>query len=597
MRILQTLKTAAFSEVILLLTGVVFYCCLVQYYPFSFNYEIESHNQYAISAFAVLCFLLSIIMQIRNSMTASEIVIRGVAVLIMGALYYSVAGGFSNEHLTVLSCIFIVVFCCTPRSVRFITQLWLCLLIVYAWQLLFGLFQFGINYGGVQRGITGSLQNSGVYSCYLVIALPLVFFFSGLGQERWRKTRMTSALVVTLITLLIVLYNRSRTALVVLAVGCVYRVLVQIRGSRMSRKWKLVAYAGVSIAIMLVIAWGARYAIEIKALSASGRMLMQEVVCRYGIKHPWTGVGVGKISWYYPQWQSLYFAMEKSARADFVLSAGEAYIIQNEYLQWYTEAGLTGTIAGIAVLVWFFQTRSNQYNRLLRMLKLTMCAILVSALTTYTAHISCFLFLFFFCLLTALRIKDRSPVVTRKWKIWTVAGISTVAGIFLIVRSIDQFQKANQWASASQSLSDDAMLQTYNRLYTDFKTDGKFLIQYAEAVMQSGKNQQQAVTLIEESRKYFISYRGYVDAARIYEIMGRYKEAIDCQQFLADYIPSKFQPRYELLQLYRASGDSLQVVKTARAIIALSAKIPSARVEFIRQEAKRALASFSFTEQ
>ena len=70
-----------------------------------------------------------------------------------------------------------------------------------------------------------------------------------------------------------------------------------------------------------------------------------------------------------------------------------------------------------------------------------------------------------------------------------------------------------------------------------------------------------ALKVLEESKKYYISSRTFSSTADAYYQSGNIAAAIKNLEDLSNMIPSKFYPRYELVKLYYQSGDKLKGIK------------------------------------
>ncbi|HTI91342.1 MAG TPA: hypothetical protein VL727_12190 [Puia sp.] len=115
--------------------------------------------------------------------------------------------------------------------------------------------------------------------------------------------------------------------------------------------------------------------------------------------------------------------------------------------------------------------------------------------------------------------------------------------------------------------------------------DAKFLIGYGQLLSQDPAQLATAILLLEQSRKYFLSYGSILSTARAYRDCASYASAIRNYRFLTNYIPSRFLPKYELMRLYLKIRQIGQARRMAGEITAMPVKIPSPEIEFMRREA------------
>ena len=125
-------------------------------------------------------------------------------------------------------------------------------------------------------------------------------------------------------------------------------------------------------------------------------------------------------------------------------------------------------------------------------------------------------------------------------------------------------------------------------LNSALRGDGKYLTEYGRRQLESG-DPEKAVETLEKASQYFISRKTMEALAIAYERVGNYRAAIETRRWLCDFLPNKFAPRYELMKLYKKTGDTASEKKVANIILTIPVKIPSAEVDKIKDEARKSI--------
>jgi hypothetical protein len=327
-------------------------------------------------------------------------------------------------------------------------------------------------------------------------------------------------------------------------------------------------------------------------MSAMGRLLSSEIALRHIWDHIWTGVGIGRFTWYYPQWQAEYFSFQPKHNPDYFLSASEIYIILNEYLQLFTTIGLFGFLVLCYALYKFFNLTSTKYGNLLLVLKCTVFGSLCSALTSYPLHVNVIILLMGFCVASAFAL-EYSHTQLGKFSRLSVLNKCFLALIALCITILTYQahltrQAIEQWKSVRQS-NNQNLLQVYKDIYPNLNRDGKYLADYARTLLATSRSDRITMTLAQRSQDFIITRQTTETLIDAICQAKQYKLAIGYQIFLVNYLPNKFLPKYNLMLLYELQGNVAKIIETAEYILRMSVKIPSAEVELIKHNTRKTL--------
>ncbi len=591
-------------------------------FAFSFNFKTQANQQYFLSIFPgvlSLCFLMCLFRQ-RPSFLSG--LLCWLLIVLCCLLGFSKFFSFSNEYfLTIAVIVLLFIVAGLIAGNKFIQFILVALTLAYIAEIIIGLRQ--INNGkGLSSRLTGTLQNSGVYACYIVTGTP--FFYYSLFHLKiisyWRgdKNRIVffhnravcllqnARFILWIKRLLFVLviiffvftlyYTQSRSAILGF-IAVIVALIVLEYGSIVTHRFSNIPKPFLFLAGGLLISLSSfadYYLFHLKKLSAFGRVMKWDIAWQHISEHFWLGTGLGRLTWYYPQWQAQYFQTNINPPREYFLSAGESYILFNEWLQLFVEVGFVGFTLFIAMLVYFFRSKSRQYGALLNAAKATVIAILVSGFTSYPLHVNVLVYLLVFCFFVAVVVRQNKtflqrPIPIRWLPIFKLVLILLILlSLYTSYQRIHQLIAVNKWNNLrdNYALSRPEAKAKYAAIYPSLKHDGKFLTEHGEWLSKDRTDCKKAVVVLERAKKYFISRKTVETIGYAYWQLKNYPKAIENFEWLSNYLPNRFRPKYELLKLYKEAGDTANVMRLANVILTMPVKIPSAEVYRIKQETK-----------
>jgi hypothetical protein len=605
---------------LIFLSFVILSCYFFFYYRFAFNFEIDGNGQY-FSVFAALsCWSLFLLMSLllkKRPYFMQALIMLIVTVFILYLLfsrYYS----FANEYFTNITVIMLLCAMLLSAGVRTLHFLIAFLAAIFLWQLFLAFKQMhGFSFRIQRLNIQGTLQNSGVFSCYLVSQLQLLYYLffcmpNPFARQKepvtaeqaapfFKSSKIIVFSIIFGLVVFIVWQSQSRTALIALGVLLLAFFILHATAAKMFI-YKLPKPLSLSAACVLLAGLGiaARHLFFLKRLSAVGRVMALDISTGHLRDHFWLGTGIGRFTWYYPQWQAQYFDMHPAPSKDYFLAAGENYIILNEYVQLFQTIGLPGFIAFILLLIWFFTARSTSHRPLLNAAKLTVITILVCGLSSYPFHVNIMLLLLAFCFSVAgvvntnrrfmfkvSRISDQVPNAVARLFPVVLTGIAWVAAY----SAFGRWQAKQDWDKLrGRPDHSRAEIKTeYVRLGKLLRHDGKFLTEYGVFLSEDSADGGKASGILEKAKGYFISKVTLEALAHAYKETGNYGKTIESYEWLCHYLPHGFETKLELLELYDDAGDTVNAGKIAHTILSMPVKIPSPEVDRVKYEAERIL--------
>ena len=589
----QSLPGDNFLRSFLIAVISLLYTYALFFSPFSFNFEINSPGSNYILSFTGVLFCLYLI---YGTLTSAETYMTIPAMAYILIVYCSATllfyGSFSNEQLSiVLSLLFIFILfqLFNADFLRFMIFIFVSFTFIEASVLIYQWLSYR-SFKNAFLFFNGSLHNSGILACFMVIHFPFLIYMI----KRGVNSAITRALLtggVILFVLFTIYITQSRTALV--AFAFIIAVISLREGASYMRGLQLSGYVKLVIIILLIAALIAvfRTPFSGKQLSATGRMFIAEVSSRHLSDHFWFGHGLGSFSLDYPKWQITYFKNTPSPPESYILCAGESYLMFNEFYQLFMETGILGLTIFTVVLYNFFNTRSADYANLLLTLKYTVFCILTCSMTSYPLHVIPIQVIFIFSVGGAYVISNKNAAAGNM----LFRNMKLIAFYFILILSVVITFKASEQSVAVYkwlALHDNNAWQR-NQLKAKYEDanrvlskNGKFLIDYGRFLLQDSSDHKQAVLILNKSLLYHFNYSSYQLIAEGYLYAQDIDSAIISYQNLSCYVPSRLLPRYKMIKLLASSGKKAEAKTLARRLLKLPVKVPSNDANMIRSAMK-----------
>lgn len=578
---------------------IVSFLCLITFFlfysRFAFNYETHLHQQYTLILWLpILMFVLygSLLTEVNLQIFIGFLIVLIIVCILSFSTFYS----FNNEYFFNLSVIVLasyIVFILSDVKILFF--LILIFITLFILQIGLGIIQH-VKFNESNLLVSGSLENSGVYAYYLVSNLPFLYWicFQFVNESiaiHFRRVRIFPQVLFFLILMAVsylVFLTQSRTAFICLITMIGYLFVERYKSKVRSifqiiPKSVLIAVLTTSIFILYYVA---KEIFNLKKLSALGRILNIEIAWQNIGDHFWFGTGLGRFTWYYPQWQANYFKTVKNPSLEYFFSADENYILFNEYLQLFCSIGVLGFLLFVYFIVCFFRLRSKRNSALLSATKLTVILILCSGFTSYPFHVTILLLLFGFCLAVGFVLSDKIQVSIKSWRkanrVFIILSVCLTTN--LVYKGFQHYHAVTKWNNLYNK--DDSFgnkEQTYKKIYSILNKDGKFLAEFGQFLLNDTSQKILALNVLEHAKYQLITRQSIESLILAYHNISDYDKAIQNQYFLTNYLPNKFSPKYDLLKLYAKKADSMNVKKIGRIIMEMPIKIQSIQIDLIKQ--------------
>lgn len=498
--------------------------------------------------------------------------------------------GFSIRYIELmgLSFLYLVLRCLSAKNYP-----WLLLAIIISGivQAVYGSVQllgfYASNHSGFK--MTGSFFNPGPYAGFLVSVLPIALgmylYKDTLTAQLHPQTKNNSSLLqafikhafeyiplLGIVTIVIVLPSTQSRAAWIAAIGSSL-VMVAFRYAVLTRLFKKINTVKKTVIIVLaagILIAGLFGMYHFKKGSSNGRAFVWKVTTEMIADTPVFGVGFDRFNAHYMNYQAQYFAANGETPEAMV--ADNSSCAFNEWLQFVAENGLLGLVfLALAIFVLLQTTTIHPFEGIIAQTGLL--AIGIFACFSYPMQILPIKLVLLF-LLAMLANSDAKPYLlkttTSHSKQWVCKTLILLLGFVGIIKILSYTEKLDSgfitWQNAlnSHQYGDyKRAIQEYESVYSIFKKNGDFLVNYGKTLAMAGEHHN-ALVLLEQAK----SYANYTAMARAlgdsYKATHQYHKAAIAYQQAADITPSQFYPSYLLAQLYDEWGQKEKAIAIAQ---------------------------------
>jgi O-antigen ligase len=485
-------------------------------YQYSYNFQVEINKHYAVLLVSLIGFSLFLFLYFFSSRPFyfNRIDFVFLMLLVWCLLFIICEIGQLNLYNEYFVCclVFLMIYFMLRFSSTVVVQVYIPVLLTgfFVFELFEGLSQLlhFINHEDGAIAIKGSMVNSGIFSCYLVINLPIVVYvFAKTIVDRTTVSILSFLTAIAVITVLF--FTQSRAAMIAL-IPLFFYLATKIHFTRFkkfvsSNVYKIFA----AIVISLIIAFISYFTIHLKYNSYLGRVFVWKVSLSHLSDNMFFGVGSGNFAYYYPKWQIEYVRNDNYLDWDYLLNADETHVANNEYIQILAETGLTGFLSFSFIMLFLLLVQTNEANkRLQSSAKLTILTILSASFFTYALHCNAVSFVFIFCIVMLSPYTGRgNEILNRKARPVILSFAALQILVFaLLIKTINMSYYIGTWSALNNdaNLSPSRIKSEYQLLYPVLKKNGKFLVDYGEHLLTINEPAK-AAQILEESKRYYLT--------------------------------------------------------------------------------------------
>lgn len=445
---------------------------------------------------------------------------------------------------------------------------------------------YGLTYSNHSLySLTGSFYNPGPYSGYLAMIFPLCLYEwlklkNVLERKRIDQVKYYIAGGVMILILCVLPAGMSRSAWVATLVSGMW--IYGMHNSWRCRLWTTIRknkrkVFPIIIAGVVIIIVGGYALFQLKADSASGRLLIWKVSAMAIAQKPFFGYGVGNFAAAYGMAQEKYFAAEEYSDKEELVAGSPEYAF-NEYLQIGVEYGVLFLLVVLLIIAFCLWTGIKEK-------RLGPCASLISflvfAFSSYPMQIPGFAVVFYFLLAACIVGQSRIPIL-----LFTI--MIAVSGSYYL--KFNQYDACKEWTNCKMLYNISAYQSAkegYEKLYPDLKNRGAFLFEYGHCLHKL-KEYNASTEILEEAIMYSCDPMILNIIGKNYQAMGEYEKAEEYFLRSTHRLPGRIYPYYLLAKLYAepAYRNPEKLKQVAEVVLTKEPKVQSTAIKEMRKEVK-----------
>lgn len=434
----------------------------------------------------------------------------------------------------------------------------------------------------------GSFENPAGFASCLCLGLPFIAL-----EIRSRKQWMRILAFVSIsLVLLAIFVSKSRAAYVSCVVMLiVFLFLIYNKVSKRS-KW-ILCMGGFSLLIGVAVVLGNMA--DCKQNSMNGRKLIWAVGMEMVKDKPLLGHGAGSIEKCYMNYQAEYLK-HSSSQSEMMLADNVKHVF-NDYLAIAIQFGAVGIflLAGYVGLLTYCFFRRSWCDYLSQAAMISMIGLGSFAFFSYP---SCYPFTWVMIVLNSWFII--SPCISRRMRI--SISLQRTLGMSMVILSVVSLAQIGIRLNAEFTwkklydrrlvFGDKQTLSEYQSVYPELDHEPYFLYNYAVELNLDGqyaKSQQ----IAKKCERYWADYDLKMVMAYNYKEQKLIAEAIQYFLDAEAMCPNRFEPIYNVMQIYRSFHDSRQALIYAKMIVNKPIKVYSSDVANMKDEASRVIEEFN----
>lgn len=456
--------------------------------------------------------------------------------------------------------------------------------------------------------LTGSFFNSGPYSGYLAVVVPVALFFMLKDAVVFQRKffmgylpyylRFTVSTLALLCVLLVLPATLSRAAWIAILAGCglvvsqFYLKKRTVQDYLNYRRKKVTVFLSI---LFLLLATGAVGVYYLKKDSADGRLLIWKTSLGVIAENP-MGVGLGHFPSAYGKAQAAYFASGSGTVQEELIAGNPEYAF-NEFIQIMIEFGLVPAIVlftcFIMLLYWGIKQKLIPETA-------GLLALLVFASMSYPFNLLPFLIVLVFFM--ALILTKEQPLktnlfveraLTLNWRLVFVLMLFSASAVYAtLLHQYPCYKSYKTWGNlkmAAGTTASPEIAKEYEVLYPHLSDQIQFLFEYAQCLAKT-EQYQKSNTVLEQACHISCDPMLYNIMGKNNQALGDFNAAESNFQMAAHLVPNRIYPYYLLANLYAEKGKTDNAILMARTVMEKAPKVPSTAIQEMREKMRELIA-------
>lgn len=437
--------------------------------------------------------------------------------------------------------------------------------------LLCGVYEAGLGVWQLVSGtsrhslylMTGSFQNPGPYSAYLMMAAVIGW---GWTQELIKGRLRTAVWCMTAFMLLLLPATWSRAALV--AVGTIALWLYR------QKYWKYRWTVWIGVVVFAVGFYLAKQG------SADGRILTWTASLTAWWHKPWLGVGMGGFRVACADGVAELYREHPTSWL--FTSGGVTDFAFNDFLKVLVEQGLVGALLCVATAVLVMKKLYNAN----RPLFYGLLSLFIFSMFSYPFELLPYqIILVLLSAFAASHVDEDEETIHRKLgRVMLLLVLVPIA--FFVAKEMQRRHETDKEVKMFSGMHHEAFINDYYELKPLEMDNASFLFDFGKTLREA-KRYNDSNAVFRQGTQVSSDPMFWVLMGNNYRDMQCYQEAEEAYKKAFAIMPNRLYPLYQLMGLYEETEDVEALRRTAREIMALQPKIKSPATEAMADSARR----------
>lgn len=476
----------------------------------------------------------------------------------------------------------------TTKWKRYLIGLLFIALIV---QLAISFAQFS-NYPALGMHIKGSLYNSGFLANFILGIVPYCLAYLCFPNHSRIKKIVVSTIFI--LAVIVMVFTTARAALIGLIVAGVTTLIFYRRRKLNSRLYLI---AGLSFAVLILLPF---LLLSHKTASLMGRLNIYRICIDMLMDKPLFGIGVGRFSAEYNNYQAAYFA-RNNLSSNFSILAEDTFEAFNLPLELLCSVGLIGAIAIVVAIFPLLKRIKDQLRQIGNNwygigAASSLMGLFASSLFSNPFHLSVNFLVTavgFGIVLSENKRKDSNALGDgsfqgkRNYLHRRLLGGALISLVALFIRAECLWSKG--YGLATKGRLSEAQVY-YNDAARVLKYHGNFWYNYGAEAM-TAERADLALVLLKEAKKNSSHSNLYLFLGDAFMANGNYAEAEANYSLAMNMVPSRFESKYLLLKAIIAQNKVENALQLGEEILSYPVKVSSSEVTEYRSQVKYLLDS------
>lgn len=412
--------------------------------------------------------------------------------------------------------------------------------------------------------LTGTFQNPGPYSAFLMLGAVIGLAWMQKAETEWQRNLILGA---TCLMLVLLPATWSRAALISLA----------LVGLWLFRKnywrWRWYVWVG---CIALCVAF-----YFIKQGSADGRMLIWTSALTTWLHHPWMGVGIG--GFFHASANGVAEMYSKNPSSPLFTSGGVTDYAFNDLLKVLVEQGVIGALLCIATVCY---TMSLLWQHC-KPLFYGIMSLLIFSMFSYPFELLPYKIIMVMVAAWAASVHGNQNEQSKRYG-WLTLSLLLFIPSYVIAKQIKTRYDADRDYQLFAGMENEGFIDDYYELLPQERDNSRFLFDFGKTLRIHGRYND-SNDMLRQGAKVSPDHMFHILMGNNYKDMGYANLAEKAYQKAFAIMPNRIYPLYQLMLLYKDTGEEKKAKEYARQVVSFKEKITSPATKQMKEEAKRQL--------